>query len=291
MHPLSTLISAQQTASQQTASPADVITKPIPAYSDGSPGLEHFMKDYIKLVRSKDKVRAEEYLNSLAMPDPDVWYTSLFGTFLGPIYKTSYLAHRDSDLRVLGLQIEDALNHGFKDVQVIKYEKSCPTFVIATRYPVLRAEITSVPLYEVNLLQTSVHRADFWAFAYSGGGFRFVGAVAAPQHFPPSFDESNSPIPRIKVDEKAQAANVTTQEKPPFPAVAKNSGIIREQAKLRLLIGTDGAVKDVIVIEGDCYFSDLAVSAAKKCRYAPTVVNGKAVEVETEAKIEAANGR
>ena len=44
-------------------------------------------------------------------------------------------------------------------------------------------------------------------------------------------------------------------------------------------------------VEDDCYFSDLAVSAAKKWRYSPTVVNSKPIEVETEARIEAATER
>ncbi|MGH9709564.1 MAG: TonB family protein, partial [Candidatus Acidiferrales bacterium] len=55
----------------------------------------------------------------------------------------------------------------------------------------------------------------------------------------------------------------------------RNSG----QVKLWGVIGTDGTVRDLHVIEGTCAFATATIDAVKKWRYTPLMVGGKAQEV------------
>ena len=259
----------------------------VPLYPDSPAGLERLMRDYMKLLHSGETAKTNDYLQSLILSDPAGWYSFVFGDFVGGIYKTAYLAHHDSELHLLEQDIQDAMRDGFKDVRVIKYENSCKTYIVATRYPVLRAEQNPFPLYEVNFLKTPTSFRTVWAFAYVNKGFRFVGPLAPPRRFPTSVDSSNTPVPRVNVDAKTQASRLLSQDSPPFPAAAKNSsmGFLWIEATLHVLIGTDGSVKEAVVTQGDCFFSDPAILAVKKWRYTPAVVEGKAVEVETDVHI------
>jgi protein TonB len=47
------------------------------------------------------------------------------------------------------------------------------------------------------------------------------------------------------------------------------------------VIGKDGNVHDLNLIEGECAFAKSASEAVKKWRYSPTTLNGDPVEVDT----------
>ncbi|HKW88205.1 MAG TPA: energy transducer TonB [Candidatus Acidoferrales bacterium] len=55
----------------------------------------------------------------------------------------------------------------------------------------------------------------------------------------------------------------------------RNAAIV----KLWGVIGTDGSVKDLHVIEGNCDFARATIDAVKKWRYTPLMVNGQPQEV------------
>jgi protein TonB len=49
---------------------------------------------------------------------------------------------------------------------------------------------------------------------------------------------------------------------------------------LRIVIGTDGSVRDVEVVSGDLLLAQAAVEAVRQWRYQPTLLNGEPVEVQ-----------
>jgi protein TonB len=70
-----------------------------------------------------------------------------------------------------------------------------------------------------------------------------------------------------------------------YPANAKAAhvqGVVRLQA----LIGTDGKVKNVSVLNGPPELKAAAMENARQRQYQPTLVNGKPVEVETEISVD-----
>ena len=54
---------------------------------------------------------------------------------------------------------------------------------------------------------------------------------------------------------------------------------------LRIVIGADGSVKDVSALGGNAALADAAVKAVRRWKYRPPVMNGQAVEAETNVTI------
>ena len=71
---------------------------------------------------------------------------------------------------------------------------------------------------------------------------------------------------------------------PIFPTLARQAS--REgRVELHALIGTDGAVRSLQVIEGDPLFYPSALDAVRQWRYKPTFLNGRPVEVDTHITV------
>jgi outer membrane biosynthesis protein TonB len=51
------------------------------------------------------------------------------------------------------------------------------------------------------------------------------------------------------------------------------------------LIGKDGSLRKLYVIKGYCSLSNSALKAVSEWRYAPTLINGSPVEVDTEIQV------
>lgn len=71
---------------------------------------------------------------------------------------------------------------------------------------------------------------------------------------------------------------------PIFPTLARQTG--REgRIELHALIGTDGTVRSLQVLEGDPMFYQSALDAVSQWRYKPTFLNGHPVEVDTHITV------
>jgi len=73
-------------------------------------------------------------------------------------------------------------------------------------------------------------------------------------------------------------------EQPVYPPEAKAKGI-QGTVHLKMLLGTDGRVKNVGVIDGDPLLAPAAVRAVQQWTYKPYRKDGKLVEVETSASV------
>jgi len=77
---------------------------------------------------------------------------------------------------------------------------------------------------------------------------------------------------------------IVSQRRPEYPGAAQASryqGVVR----LNVLIGKDGAVKDIAIISGDPTLCDAAMKAVWEWRYQPTLLNGQPVDVDTEVDV------
>ncbi len=89
-----------------------------------------------------------------------------------------------------------------------------------------------------------------------------------------------APKPPRKVSIGVMEASLIYRVDPVYPPIARAAHISGE-VRLRATIGTDGAVKDYEVVNGNPLLVRAAITAIRQWRYRPTRLNGEPVEVET----------
>jgi len=93
-----------------------------------------------------------------------------------------------------------------------------------------------------------------------------------------------APTPSIVHVTNIDPAMLIHRVEPIFPTLARQTG--REgRVELHALIGADGAVRSLQVLEGDPMFHQSALDAVGQWRYKPTLLNGRAVEVDTHITV------
>jgi TonB family protein len=95
---------------------------------------------------------------------------------------------------------------------------------------------------------------------------------------------TNSASSPLRVSATDQEAKIVKRVSPIYPAQAAQNHI-SGMVVLDVLIAKDGAVKNVTVTSGDPALTSSAVDAVKQRQYQPTIVDGRAVEVETTVSI------
>jgi TonB family protein len=90
--------------------------------------------------------------------------------------------------------------------------------------------------------------------------------------------------PRIRVGGNIQSAKLISKLVPRYPVEAKQARI-QGVVKLYAVIGKDGTVQNLNVISGEPVLAAAAIDAVKQWVYQPTLLNGNAVEVETEIDV------
>ncbi len=93
-----------------------------------------------------------------------------------------------------------------------------------------------------------------------------------------------SQAPRIRVGGQVQAKRLVSNPPPAYPPVARMARI-QGTVRLEAIIGKDGTVQDLKVIEGHPLLVPAALDAVKQWRYEPTLLNGEPVEVDTEIDV------
>jgi protein TonB len=78
-----------------------------------------------------------------------------------------------------------------------------------------------------------------------------------------------------------EAARLIFGPKPAYPRLAIMARI-QGAVRLEAIIGRDGRVEHLTVVEGHPLLVGAATDAVSRWRYQPTLLNGEPVEVETE---------
>ena len=92
------------------------------------------------------------------------------------------------------------------------------------------------------------------------------------------------PPQRIRVARDVQENKLLQQSVPVYPPLAKQARI-SGTVHLNAIIGTDGTVQNLSVVSGHPLLVPAALEAVKQWIYAPTLLNGKPVEVATEIDV------
>jgi protein TonB len=98
------------------------------------------------------------------------------------------------------------------------------------------------------------------------------------------FPLSENAVQRIRVGGNVQSMNLTRKVTPLYPPLAKQAriqGVVRFTA----LIGTDGSVINLQLVEGHPLLVPSAQEAVQQWQYKPTLLNGAAAEVITQIDV------
>lgn len=100
---------------------------------------------------------------------------------------------------------------------------------------------------------------------------------------------ANAPLgsgipPRIRVGGQVEEAKLLFQPTPRYPSKAKKKGL-EGTVRLGVIIGRDGTIKDVKLLQGDPILAKAATEAVSRWRYEPTLLNGEPVEVVSEIDV------
>lgn len=84
----------------------------------------------------------------------------------------------------------------------------------------------------------------------------------------------------LRVSGPVQAARLIHRVEPAYPALARQMRV-SGTVELSGLIGADGRIRELHVVSGHPLLAGAALDAVRQWQYAPTLLNGKAMEVVT----------
>ena len=88
----------------------------------------------------------------------------------------------------------------------------------------------------------------------------------------------------LRVGTGVQAARLLFGPKPPYPTLAK-AARVQGTVRITAIIGTDGTIRNLQLINGPPLLVKAALDAVKQWRYQATMLNGSPVEVITEIDV------
>ena len=216
-----------QTATSAPAAPAVTI----PQYPDTPQGLEKLLNDMMEFTKDGDNRAVAAYVASLALPNPDGWFNSVFGDD-GPRYAAASAQLRSAGETNFPLTLATVLKDQGTSIEAHKFQGSCDKFATDKEHPLLLQRRSPVPLYDARFKGATSESISSY-FAYVDGGFRYVGNLSvnatAPPNKPiaqqgsqPSTDESPT---RIRGGGDVQAPKLIHQEVPKYRKEAKAAHI------------------------------------------------------------------
>jgi TonB family protein len=250
----------------------------LPTYPESADGLKQLIAAVFATLQAGDTEKANLYFKSMAIPNDEDWFATVFGADQGAQLDTKY----KELLPELAAEVEQnlgaALSEARTDVTVGVFQKPLDDNVRGLERAVVEAMVNPVRLYTASSNNSSRARSvTLGQFFYVRGGFRYADNRVLTAL-------STAPPPRMNVASMAQQAKLIHKIDPIYPDEAKATklaGVVT----LRAIVGEDGAVKEIKVIRGDPVLSRAALDAARLWLYEPTLVNGRAVEVETTINV------
>lgn len=243
------------------------------------------MRQMMKLKGEGQDQEFTALAGSLVLPNPDDWFNAVFGKDLGPAYVVASARQRAEVVASAAGAFRTLLNDKKTTIEAHKFENSCDERATATEYPLLIKRDSLVPLYDVRFFNAAGEGTAFMYFAYVNGGFRYVGTLSSqvkplPKPRIASGSDQSADVPKRLQGGEVKSARLIHQVQPRYPRDAKNAHISGD-VKLHAIIGKDGKIKSLSVVEGVCVLAQPALDAVKDWRYEPTLLRNQPVEVDT----------
>jgi hypothetical protein len=281
---------AQDARPGQATPSTSAKTETIPSYPDSEKGLESLVKNMINLEKKGDEEALEPYVSSLALPDAESWFKSVFGDNPGTQFASATKSAREAIETGVANTLSTNIREKRTNIKAIRLTNPCSVEVSPAEYPVLILRKRSDPLYDVHFSGNGSTTSWFY-FAYVDGRFRFVGPMRKTDL--PRNVEISPPSSTSAGPERTQAGGNFTQPRmihpvpPEFPRDVTFPGQnVRVKVVFRAVISVDGRLKDLDLLEGQCSFVQPALDALNQWRYQPATLNGHPVEIQTTVSVD-----
>jgi hypothetical protein len=259
----------------------------VPSYPDTAEGLERMMRDMVSLQKRGQTAELTPYLQSLILPQPEVWFASRFGTVhcgeqklgandcLGPRIAFTYATITRDLPASFALTLKDLINEGLTNFEATDYTEPCPgpRHIIASRELVGGLTTTQI-LGGMGQLHESVY--VLWSysdtkettlpfFVYSQGAFRYLGMP----HEASVEDYQNRSRGGEGETEPVQSARYLTEDQLELKQVRVDPAVAERTVVLRVSIGKDGRVIEASYVRGPKAYKDAAIQSVRKRKFDP----------------------
>lgn len=241
-------------------------------YQNSADDLQRLLNDIVTALKRKDEKQALALAETLLIPDPIPCFSKLFGQPEGDRVAAMYRKLRDFDDDPIPGTLRSAAKEKNPNVGVERVENGPEANLSKLEEIVLRAMQSPATLYDANYEETN--GKNVWALGYyihTGGGFRRVDSTVLSAL-------STAPPLRIRVGGNVQQARLIYKPHPRYPETARAAGT-QGTVRMKVVIGTDGLIKELEVVSGPSELVDASVEAVRQWRYKPTFLNGLPVEV------------
>lgn len=117
------------------------------------------------------------------------------------------------------------------------------------------------------------------------GGLRAQDAPPSPPPMPEAPPETTPATPpRVRIGGNVQAAKMIHQVQPIYPQIALTAHV-QGTVVLHAIVARDGTILEVQYVSGPALLMRSAMNAVRQWRYAPTLLNGEPVEVDTTVSV------
>jgi TonB family protein len=262
---------AVPTLSQETKGDAASAGTATAAYPESADGLKRLVEDMLSAVKVKDDAKLSWYVSALTIPEHAAWFAQTFGSTEGSRLEAKYSESLSGAAKNIREKFEYALKDHRTDVGV---KVLSPAEIGPLGRAILAAMARPTPIYMVD---GSNPKEKFPAaigdFVYVDGGFRYVNTQVWQEL-------STAPPVRIRIGGNVAKAALITRVEPIYPEEAR-AGHREGDVLVHVVLATDGTVKELDLVKGDPVLAKAALEAVKQWRYRPTLLNGKAVEVDS----------
>lgn len=270
--------STLQCAQSQEPKDSSAASSGASAYPESPDGLTSFIEDMLDAMKSGRTDRTSSYFSNLAIPDHSSWFVKIFGPEEGGRLDARYGELLPQAPNKISQRLKYALDSRRTDVKVTVLQKPVDPSARLGRV-ITEAMIQPVALYSASGTSPGEkYPAYLGDFVFVEGAFRYADTEVFQAL-------STAPPLRIRQGGNVTTASIVHKVAPNYPDEAR---LARTQGSvvLHVILGTDGAVKEVEPVSGDPVLSSAAIEAVKQWKYKPTLLNGQPVEVDTTITIE-----
>lgn len=245
------------------------------AYPESADGLKKLVEDIFVAVKAKDGAKASSYMSGLVIPEHGAWFAQTFGAAEGARLEAKYAELLPNEAKHIRESFEYALKGKRTDVGVKVLGRG---EVAGLGRAMLDAMAQPVSVYMVD--GTSPNEkfpTSIGDFVFVDGAFRYVDTQVWREL-------STAPPMRIRMGGNVARANLIHRVDPVFPDEAK-AARLGGDVLVHIVVATDGTIKELDLVKGDPVLAKSAMDAVKQWRYKPTLLNGKAVEVDSTVSV------
>lgn len=262
-----------------------VLATPARLAAQGNPSDEKnllkLMLELKSLASQGDESSFKNRASELRLPNHRDWLRNVFEEGIADGIADSYEKMQgeipDSLFRSFVLIGQEQRNL----VTVKAFEGNCESGVLTQQVPILLARKRREAFYSVQFQKDKKEKTSrfLWFFVFADGQFRYLGTIRidAPMHWQQS---AGSPGERVLVGGDLQKSKLLTQIHPKYPPIARDNGV-QGTVRFNALIGTDGRLRNLQLVAGNCYLAEEAARTVRQWQYSPTLLQGKPVEVIT----------